>query len=90
MTPIAKHVFYTGRVQGVGFRQTTLDISRRFAVTGWVRNLPDRRVELWAEGNGPDVDAFLAAVRGHFANHIRDEATDAVAATGQFTTFEVR
>lgn len=90
MTPIAKHVFYTGRVQGVGFRQTAVGISRRFAVTGWVRNLPDRRVELWAEGTGPDVDAFLAAVRGHFANHVRDEAIDEAAATGQCESFEVR
>jgi acylphosphatase len=56
-------VYYSGRVQGVGFRATAAGIAWRFAVAGWVRNLPDGRVELLAEGEPAAVLAFLAAVR---------------------------
>src|SRR5688572_25537300 len=42
----AKQVFYSGRVQGVGFRYTAKQLAAGFDVTGWVRNLPDGRVEL--------------------------------------------
>ena len=94
MTPpddrVAAHVLYAGRVQGVGFRQTAATFARRFGVGGWVRNLADGRVELWAEGTRAAVEGLLAAVRGHFANHIRDEATDRPSPVGQSDEFEVR
>ena len=45
-----RHLFYSGRVQGVGFRFTAQRIASGFAVTGWVRNLPDDRVEMLVEG----------------------------------------
>ncbi len=46
----AKQVFYAGHVQGVGFRYTVKQIAHGFTVIGWVRNLPDGRVELQASG----------------------------------------
>lgn len=54
-----KQVFYEGRVQGVGFRYTTKQIAMGFDVTGWVKNLPDGRVELQVEGEPDDVADFL-------------------------------
>lgn len=60
---MTKLVYYSGRVQGVGFRATAAGIAGRFAVAGWVRNLPDGRVELLAEGEPAAVEGFLAAVR---------------------------
>jgi acylphosphatase len=66
-------VYYSGDVQGVGFRATAAHIARRYAVSGWVRNLPDRRVELLAEGEAGEVLAFLAAVRERMAGHITGE-----------------
>jgi acylphosphatase len=70
---MTKLVYYSGHVQGVGFRATAVGIARRYAVSGWVRNLPDRRVELLAEGEATAVLAFLADVRERMADHITDE-----------------
>ncbi len=55
-------VFYEGNVQGVGFRWTTRQIAKGFDVTGWVRNLPDGRVELQVSGEESEVRAFLEAI----------------------------
>jgi acylphosphatase len=83
-------VYYAGHVQGVGFRYTTHSIARNHEVTGFVRNLSDGRVELVIEGDRPELDAFLAAIRDRLANHIRDERRDVGPATGEFGTFEIR
>tara|TARA_A100001037_G_C15014483_1_gene573296 strand:+ start:485 stop:766 length:282 start_codon:yes stop_codon:yes gene_type:complete len=53
----------SGHVQGVFFRATTEQVSRQFAVTGRVKNLPDGRVWIFAEGTEAEVQAFLAQVR---------------------------
>ncbi len=59
----AKKVFYSGRVQGVGFRYTTKQIASGYDVTGTVKNLPDGRVELLASAHDADeLEAFLAAI----------------------------
>jgi acylphosphatase len=58
----ARHVFYEGRVQGVGFRWTTKNIARGYEVTGWVRNLPDGRVEMQVCGETEEVEGFLEAI----------------------------
>ncbi|HMH04861.1 MAG TPA: acylphosphatase [Candidatus Udaeobacter sp.] len=52
-------VFYEGNVQGVGFRWTVRDAAKGFDVTGWVRNLPNARVELQVSGEEDEVRAFL-------------------------------
>jgi len=59
---IAKHVFYEGRVQGVGFRYTVRQVAKGYDVLGWVRNLPDGRVELLAGGQPDEVSGFLEAI----------------------------
>jgi acylphosphatase len=70
---MAKLVYYSGHVQGVGFRATAASIARGHAVRGWVRNLPDRRVELFADGPVDAVDAFLAEIRDEMAGYIHSE-----------------
>ena len=57
------HVFFTGRVQGVGFRHAVKSLASGFEATGMVRNLADGRVEFAAEGDSAELDAFLAAIR---------------------------
>jgi acylphosphatase len=56
---ISLHVFYEGNVQGVGFRWSVRHAAKGFDVIGWVRNLPDGRVELQVTGNEDEVRAFL-------------------------------
>lgn len=55
-------VVYRGRVQGVGFRATVGHLARGYEVTGLVRNLPDGRVELIAEGAKGELQAFLDGI----------------------------
>ena len=55
-----RHAWISGGVQGVWFRQSTFDEATRAGVTGWVRNLPDGRVEAVFEGSAKAVDAILA------------------------------
>jgi acylphosphatase len=56
---ISLQILYEGHVQGVGFRFTVRHIAKGFDVTGWVRNLPDGRVELQVTGQEDEVRAFL-------------------------------
>ena len=84
-------VFYTGRVQGVGFRYTAREIACGYEVTGYVRNLHDGRVELIAEGVEEEVTAFLEAVRAsQLGSHIRNADTNWLDATGEFSGFNIR
>ena len=66
-----RRVFFSGRVQGVGFRFTCQSLARGFEVAGFVRNLPDGRVELVAEGESGELDAFLASIRHEMSTYIR-------------------
>lgn len=62
MSVIARHVIFDGRVQGVGFRYTVMDLARGFDVRGWVRNLPAGSVELLAAGEEDEVRAFIREI----------------------------
>ena len=68
-----RHVFYEGRVQGVGFRFACKQIARGYEVVGWVRNLPDGRVELQCSGDAEEVEAFLQGVwESELKSHIKE------------------
>lgn len=60
MERVRAHVVVLGRVQGVGFRATARDKARAAAVEGWVRNLPDGRVELVFEGTRAAVQRMVS------------------------------
>jgi acylphosphatase len=63
-TPLARaRVVVSGRVQGVAFRQAAVEEAQRLGVTGWVRNLPDGRVEALIEGDRQGVEALVAWCR---------------------------
>ena len=85
------HVFYSGRVQGVGFRYSVRELACGFEVTGYVRNLHDGRVELVAEAEEDEAKAFLEAIRqSQLGNYVRGEDVRWQAATGEFNQLEIR
>ncbi|MEM9479940.1 MAG: acylphosphatase [Verrucomicrobiota bacterium] len=70
---IARRVYFTGRVQGVGFRYSTKEIAKGFDVTGWIKNLNDGRVEMLVKGDEEEVDSFIEDIteQSHLANFVR-------------------
>ena len=85
------HVFYSGRVQGVGFRMTAEEVAQGLGVVGWVKNLRDGRVELVAEADEAVLDRFLKALRnGPMKNFIQQVEICWNHASGTFDEFETR
>ncbi|MCM8758030.1 MAG: acylphosphatase [Candidatus Omnitrophica bacterium] len=84
------HVFYVGRVQGVGFRYTAESIAQDLGVKGWVRNLRDGRVELVAEQEEEILKEFLERIKKYFSSYIKDIQIDWQQPTGEFEDFEIR
>jgi acylphosphatase len=62
-TPVRKHWFVSGQVQGVSFRAFTYESATDLKLNGWVRNLTDRRVEIVAEGSEKSVTQLLEKVK---------------------------
>ncbi len=81
-------VYYSGRVQGVGFRYATRQIAHGFEVAGHVKNLEDGRVELVAEGEETELREFLSAIRtselGDFIRQAGESWKDATGACKGF------
>ena len=84
------HAYYTGRVQGVGFRFTVERLAQDIGVVGWVRNLPDGRAEVFAEGSDEDLKDFLGEIKRQFSGYIRDEDIAWSEATGEFKDFGIK
>ncbi len=64
-------IFYSGRVQGVGFRYCTYQAAREFEVSGYVTNLSDGRVLLEAEGIESEIIGFKKEVENRLQPFIR-------------------
>jgi len=84
-----RDVFYSGRVQGVGFRWTARQAAQGFAVTGFVKNLDDGRVQLVVEGEAAEIDRLLAEIAQRMGDYIRKVLVTKAPATGEFRTFEI-
>ena len=84
------HIFYSGRVQGVGFRHAARVVATGFDVTGAVRNLADGRVELVAEGERAELEGFLKAIEdSEVGGLIRKVEAGWEAAKNEFRGFEI-
>jgi acylphosphatase len=90
--PLARaHVLVSGEVQGVGFRYSTVAEASRLGLRGWVRNLPDGRVELEAEGERERLDALVAWCRqGPPAADVADVDVEWAAHRGDLAPFSTR
>lgn len=85
-----ENVFFSGRVQGVGFRYTVLQVAKEFEVAGIVMNLPDGRVQLEAEGAAGEVAAFVAAVEERMHGYIRKVERTARQRGAHFHGFQIK
>ena len=81
---------FSGHVQGVGFRYTARSTARRYRVSGYVQNLSDGRVVVVAEGDGAELERFLADLRASMQEYLRDMQTEFGTPTGEFASFDVR
>lgn len=87
----ARHVFYEGKVQGVGFRYSVKEVASGYDVVGWVRNLPDGRVEMLARGEETELDEFLQGIRDSaVGRHIRRQEVFNEEEPGPLKGFEIR
>jgi acylphosphatase len=86
---IRRTMYFSGLVQGVGFRWTVEHLSRKFRVTGYVRNLRDGRVEVVAEGEADELHRFRRAIEDAMQGHIDRVQTEDSAATGEFPAFRI-
>ena len=66
------HTFYSGSVQGVGFRYKVRAIANRLNVNGWVRNLPNGQVEIVAQAQESILIEFMNLVESAFNGYISD------------------
>ena len=87
---IRRTTYFSGNVQGVGFRYTAQSIARSFNVKGFVRNLPDGRVELITEGDAGEIDRFLTRIGEEMGQFIKKRTDDDSPPTGEFSDFGVR
>lgn len=84
------HVWYSGQVQGVGFRYQAKKLAAGFELAGTVRNMLDGRVELVAEGERAELEEFRRAIREcGLGPMIRDEKVTWTEAVGGFRGFEI-
>ncbi len=83
-------VYYSGRVQGVGFRYAVCRLSGGFDVKGFVRNLPDGRVQLIAEGRIAQLDLFLESIQAQMSDNILAKHLDRQEPRGEFSDFQLR
>ena len=86
---IRAHIFYSGMVQGVGFRFTVLRCAQDLDLRGWVKNLPDGRVEILAEGDRGKITQLCQNLEKHFQGYIKHKIIDFADAQRNYADFEI-
>ncbi|MFZ2356837.1 MAG: acylphosphatase [Candidatus Omnitrophota bacterium] len=84
------HIFYSGSVQGVGFRFTAVSIADKLEVKGWVRNLADGRVEIVAQGKESILKDYISSINGYFQNCISNQDISWCDIADTFKDFEIK
>ena len=83
------HVFYSGRVQGVGFRYTAERLALDLRLVGWVKNIPDGRVEIVCEGPKEKIELLLQGIQSSLGATIRKIDCEWEKPTHEFNDFSI-
>ena len=83
-------VYFSGHVQGVGFRYTTLSVAKEFDLTGRVTNLADGRVLLEVEGEAKEIESFLAVLTERMHGYIRKVERSAAQGPAKYQDFRIQ
>ena len=86
---VAKHIIFTGRVQGVGFRFTAYNMANRHQLTGFVRNLFDGTVEMLAQGRPEDIDDCIQDIKESLAGYIKEARIEEIPPDPKYTDFRI-
>jgi len=89
MNQTAKHIVFVGRVQGVGFRFTALDMARRYRLTGIVRNLPDGTVEMIAQGSHDNITNCIRDIKESFRVYIKEIKIEEIPSDPDYKDFKI-
>lgn len=84
------HIFYSGSVQGVGFRFTAVSLADKLQIKGWVRNLADGRVEIVAQGKESILKDYISIINGNFQNCISNQDVSWSDITDTFENFKIK
>ena len=85
----ARKIVFSGRVQGVGFRFTALNIASRYELKGYVRNLPDGDVEMFVQGSAEMIDECVRDLQDSFVGSISHIDTEPATPDPKFTDFRI-
>ena len=83
------HIFYSGTVQGIGFRYTVERFASELKLTGWVRNLSDGRVEILTEGRKDDIEKFYQQIDTRFEGYIKEKKIFFAPSERKFKDFRI-
>ena len=89
MEQAAKHIVFSGSVQGVGFRFTALNIANRYHLTGYVRNLPSGSVEMLAQGPAETIDGCIRDIEDSFTGYVRKTDIEPVTPDPNLKDFKI-
>jgi len=89
MAEMAKHVVFSGRVQGVGFRFTALNAASRYRLTGYVRNVSNGTVEMVVQGPAADIDNCINSIEQSFADYITGTKSEDIPPDPAYTDFKI-
>lgn len=90
MSAMTEQILFSGQVQGVGFRWTTERIASRLSLRGFVRNLPDGRVEAVAVGSASSIQQLIDKLQERFGSGITDIQRQTLESAHEFTGFVIQ
>ena len=86
---ISRHITFTGRVQGVGFRFTARRAANRRQLTGYVCNMPNGSVEMLAQGRPEEIDDCIQDIQEYFSGYIRETNIQEVPLDPKYSDFQI-